>query len=219
MNWLRDVALAVVTQRREGDWLIANDLLEIIDADGSIELPGLKAGNDLNDLTRNAVRQHIGRRLGQCFRDQDRVELDRLVIDRECTLDALSRPSKHYRICQNVSANFSPDAPSEPQNISGVDPHYVESSEKNLFDDVTRESQNPISPDNSPDSPLMTPLMISRVSPDSPDVSNALHTRGRVHTHDPLLNVLRDHQGISGFDVPAESSIAATNEPRETLLI
>ena len=72
MNWLRDVALAVLTQRREGDWLIAVDLLEIIDADVSIELPGLKAGNDLdNELTRKAVLQQIGRKLKRCFGDQD----------------------------------------------------------------------------------------------------------------------------------------------------
>ena len=53
MNWLRDLALAVVCQGCADKWLIAKDLLEIIDADGSVEIPGLKDG----DVADDAVQQ------------------------------------------------------------------------------------------------------------------------------------------------------------------
>lgn len=44
MNWLRDVALAAIKRGHADSWIVAANLLEVIEADGTIEMPGLREG-------------------------------------------------------------------------------------------------------------------------------------------------------------------------------
>jgi hypothetical protein len=60
LNWLRDVALAAVRQHRKGVWLIANDVLNVLEADGTLEIPGFKDGCNLEDEATMRAPTHAG---------------------------------------------------------------------------------------------------------------------------------------------------------------
>jgi hypothetical protein len=97
LNWLRDVALAVVRQRRVGRWLIAADLLEVILADGAIEMPGMPDGARAEDeAVRTTVLLQTGRRLGRAFGDADDVAIDRLRIERQVYQDDAGHDRRRY---------------------------------------------------------------------------------------------------------------------------
>jgi len=214
MNWLRDVALAAIAQNREGEWLIAADLIDIIDADGGIDLPGLRDGCDLEDeRARKSALQHTGRRLKQCFGQQDRIELDQLVIDRECTIDEGRHERRRYRICQKVPLETAADGRSGIANISG-------GAHENLFDEDFRETRTAVAADSAADAPLTVPLMISRDAADAVDVLNNKYMRGR--THEPLIDVLcihQRHQRHSGDSDTSDAAAAGGTGTRETIIL
>lgn len=111
MNWLRDVALATVRQGRVGEWLIANDLLEVIDTEGSIKIPGVKEGEDIQDgAVRESALKQIGRRMTRAFKETKLLMLDNLQVEREDYHDSSRRERHHYRVTRGAEEKFSPDA-------------------------------------------------------------------------------------------------------------
>ncbi|MCH8840296.1 MAG: hypothetical protein IH831_06390, partial [Planctomycetes bacterium] len=92
--WLRNVALAVQRQKRLDDRLQTHELTTIIADDGyQVELPGLNEGEDLSDdATSKRAWQAMGRRLGSCFRNESRLEIEQFTIDREQVDDGGYKP-------------------------------------------------------------------------------------------------------------------------------
>jgi hypothetical protein len=102
LTWLRDVALAVMKVGRASEWLIASQLLELIDAAG-LDVPGLKASASIEDeSTRKTCQQQTGKRLGRCFNNDDLisvVKLDNLCIERRIYTDEQGREHrKEYMV-------------------------------------------------------------------------------------------------------------------------
>jgi hypothetical protein len=82
LNWLRDVALAVRDAGQLDAWLRAAQLADIL-AESSAELPGLPDGGAAEDEdVRKKILQAIGRRLGQCFRQERSAKNDGFEIER-----------------------------------------------------------------------------------------------------------------------------------------
>lgn len=83
--WLRGLALTVQRQGRLDDWVQTNELATIIADDGyQLEIPGLEEGEDLSDdATSKRAWQAMGKRLGSCFRNESRLEIEQFTIDRE----------------------------------------------------------------------------------------------------------------------------------------
>jgi hypothetical protein len=99
LNWLRDVGLAVVRQARVSRWLIATDLLDVIQIDGHVEVPGLREGAGVqDDAVHTAVLQQIGLRLRQAFCTQDVLTIDRLRIERQAYQDENRHERRRYRV-------------------------------------------------------------------------------------------------------------------------
>jgi hypothetical protein len=99
LNWLREVALAVIRQERAGTWMFASGLFNVIRRDGNIDVPGLRESASIEDeAARNAVLQQIGRRLSDAFGAEDRLTIDRLIIERETYRDEHRRERHRYRV-------------------------------------------------------------------------------------------------------------------------
>lgn len=98
LNWLRDVALAVINTGRTQEWLRASDLLEVL-VDSEIEIPGIKDGTHLdNEDERSSVLCCLGQKLGRPFkRGSDVVVVDGLTIERLEDTDGQGRSRKRYR--------------------------------------------------------------------------------------------------------------------------
>lgn len=98
LNWLRDVALAVIRARQDGKWLRAGDLVDLL-AEGGVDVPGLPEGGDPSDTNnRKAAQQAIGRKLGLCFRNGDTVTIDNLTVQRQVTYSEQFRADqKEYK--------------------------------------------------------------------------------------------------------------------------
>jgi len=199
LNWLRDVALAVVRRQQSGRWLIASDLLEAMDADGNIEIPGLKEGDDVaDDAVRKKCLQQIGRRLRRCFGETERIELDGLVIERNSSVDSESRQRYSYQITQHEPADVPPDtrkkSPITPSTDAG--------------EPLGEKEEISIPPDAPTDSPLMTPLINPREPADPAYVSGKDSTRGRACA-EPNENRYGTISGSGGFsgEQPSEVEI------------
>jgi hypothetical protein len=76
LTFLRKLALAVVSQERAGEALIASELYEIADA-ASIDIPGLKGPDD------DKGKRVIGSLMARLFKDLQTVEIDGLVVERK----------------------------------------------------------------------------------------------------------------------------------------
>jgi hypothetical protein len=100
LNWLRDVMLVLFKQQKQGQWIQATDIMEALDEDGEVEIPGLRDGRDITDAaTRQNVLQQIGRRLKRCFGSDENdvvIELDGMRMVRESYTDAEGRAAKRY---------------------------------------------------------------------------------------------------------------------------
>ena len=97
LNWLRDVAIAVVHAKQDGRWLRTNDLVDLL-MEHSVHIPGLPEDGDITDeAQRKAALQATGRKLGACFRSGDAVVLDDITIQRRETYNENARySSKEY---------------------------------------------------------------------------------------------------------------------------
>lgn len=51
LNWLRDVLQILARQGKSGQWLTANDILDALDEDGEIAIPGVKEGSNLEEAS------------------------------------------------------------------------------------------------------------------------------------------------------------------------
>ncbi len=76
LSWLRSIALAVVSNGREGDCLSATALAQV-GLDHGIAVPGV--GTDITD---DKLKLHIGTLLARCFRDGDQFLLDSIHVRR-----------------------------------------------------------------------------------------------------------------------------------------
>lgn len=98
LNWLRDLALEVQRAGGTGQSYRASDLADLL-FDTEVELPGMDPGGDLTDeLTRKAVLQAMGRRLGKCFQTGDLVVIDGMRITRVETEDPILRKTQRTYI-------------------------------------------------------------------------------------------------------------------------
>ena len=97
LNWLRDVAIAVVHAKQDGRWLRTNELIDTL-AEHGVHIPGLPEDGDISDdAQRKAALQATGRKLGACFRSGDEVVLDDITIRRRETYSETVRfSSKEY---------------------------------------------------------------------------------------------------------------------------
>jgi hypothetical protein len=98
LNWLRDVAIDVIRDRKAGAWLRASDLVDVI-AESGTETPGLPEHGDLTDPeTRENAQRATGRKLGLCFRPGDMLTLDGMTVERREWHDpARFKTVKEYR--------------------------------------------------------------------------------------------------------------------------
>lgn len=114
LNWLRDVALAVVRRGRLNEWLRAHDLLDIIGDAGDVEIPGVPADVNLDDDTdRMKAMRGIGRRMSQGFKGAAVLVIDGFDVERREGDDGCGRRLVETRFSA-VSA--SPASPA----ISGI---------------------------------------------------------------------------------------------------
>ena len=98
LNWLRDVAQAVVGAGKAGEWLRAYAILDIIGDDTGVEIPGLTDGANVeDDNVRGAVLGVMGRRFKKCFGDRESVEIGLLRIDRIESVDENCRRRFDYQ--------------------------------------------------------------------------------------------------------------------------
>lgn len=113
LTWLRAVALAAGVQRRLGEWLRPNGVLDIVSEAGDIEIPGHKDGEDIeNEDVRLKVYRAIGKRLGACFGgDGDLVDLGGYLVERRETPDEAGRTRKEYQFDLPHPTESSPSAP------------------------------------------------------------------------------------------------------------
>jgi hypothetical protein len=82
LNWLRDVAIAVVHAKQDVRWLRTNELVDTL-AEHSCHIPGLPEDGDISDeAQRKSALQATGRKLGTCFRSGNEVVLDDITIQR-----------------------------------------------------------------------------------------------------------------------------------------
>ena len=97
LNWLRDVALVVFRAKRTGSRLQANDLLTMLEGDGTVEIPGVGDANLGDEDVRTKALQAIGRRLSGCFRSGTDVVIDEIRVVRDVSADVMhSREIKGY---------------------------------------------------------------------------------------------------------------------------
>lgn len=83
LTWLRDLAIAVLRQQRDGQWMRTHALADVAETDGNIQIPGLQEGQDMtSELVRKTVLQAFGKRLKQCFREEGEVAIDDLAVSR-----------------------------------------------------------------------------------------------------------------------------------------
>ncbi len=91
MNWLRDVALAVVRAQRTDEGLRAGHLVDLL-AEAGVDVPGLPEGGDPSEPNnRKSAQQAVGRKLWQCFRNEDVVAIDSFTIRRQTTYNQQHR--------------------------------------------------------------------------------------------------------------------------------
>ena len=103
MNWLRDVALVLARLKRTDRWLIASDVLDALEADGSVDIPGLKEDGDLSDeAVRLGVLGQIGRRMKSAFGTREVLKIDHLQIERDSYQDERQRERNRYRVSKVV---------------------------------------------------------------------------------------------------------------------
>ncbi|TWU29650.1 hypothetical protein [Bythopirellula polymerisocia] len=188
LNWLREVVLAVDGQGKCDQWLIASDLVDIIEEAGDIEIPGLKETGDLGDEeVRRVVNQQMGRKLKQCFGDSSRRELDGFQVDREEYQDDASRTRHRYRVTQ-VGPADSPDDEDHMAQANGASRHQGSADQREA-----------VSPDEPPNGPLMGPLINPRVSPNPPNGSVKDISSKKIDSGDmDINNLLGPDRGIRG---------------------
>ena len=109
LNWLRDVAL-IITRERPNTWLKASDILNYIEFE-DVEIPGLKMDQEVDESNRLSIWMAIGRKISQCFKGQDKVETDGMVIIHD------SSYSSEYRKEQN-SYSFALATDCNPTEVS-----------------------------------------------------------------------------------------------------
>jgi hypothetical protein len=97
LNWARDLALAVVRAGWVGKSLLTSDLVELLEEDGTIEIPGLQDHQGLaDDNTRTTVLQSVGRRLKRAFGDEESISADHLRMRRQAFRDEYRRSRYCY---------------------------------------------------------------------------------------------------------------------------
>jgi len=87
LNWLRDVANAVESSGRVGQWLRANQVVDAIQGNSSIEIPGLRHGDIEDPCIRDNVFRAVGLRLSKCLGDASKSEVDGFIVERRTTTD------------------------------------------------------------------------------------------------------------------------------------
>ena len=136
--------------------------MEIIDADGSIGIPGLKDDESPADEdVRNVLLIQIGRKLKRCFGESDKLNFDGFLIEREDWLDDSSRPRHRYQVVAGADSGSSLDAPLD----APLDREQLPVGESTDFG-----VENPKT-EISLDAPLDAPLDKTRVSLDPLDTS------------------------------------------------
>ena len=189
LNWLREVALIVIREKRSGQSLMASDLLDLLEEDSSIEIPGLREGADpSDDKVRRSVLQQIGRKLGRCYKDQNTLSLDGILIGRSRFKDEESRPRWQYNFSRNEPCYTPPNSFGQAQ------------TDKALSRENTPVGGHELShPTNTPpDSPLITPLINPREPPNPPIGSGKAYMRAR-DSADSILTRYGPVRGLGGL--------------------
>jgi len=99
LNWLRDVALAVIKAGEDGRWLRVARIVELIRDEPDIELPGLVGDRamDPGDPARS-INGSTGKKLKSCFKHGKSVHVDSMEIERKVAFDEdVKREISSYR--------------------------------------------------------------------------------------------------------------------------
>lgn len=133
LNWLRDVAIAVVHAKQDGRWLRTNDLIDTL-AEHGVRIPGLPEDGDISEKTqRDSALQATGRKLGTCFRSGDEVILDDITIQRRETYNEnLRYSSKEYMFVaakrEGPSTPTAADSPATAAKSEASGPNRAKSA-------------------------------------------------------------------------------------------
>lgn len=130
LNWLRDVAKAVMKAGADGHQLATHHIVDVLEKEG-VAIPGLPEDADLTaDDIRKIVWQATGRRLGQCFNggDESPILIDgRYSVTRVKSYDPLNRRDKSEYVFTVVSSTgVAPDAASVDGTTSGAETPSME---------------------------------------------------------------------------------------------
>jgi Primase C terminal 1 (PriCT-1)/Bifunctional DNA primase/polymerase, N-terminal len=92
LSWLRAIALAAIERGYEGRYLSASELRELS------ELVGLAVPNARTETTEEQVARIIGKHLGFCFKERDRLQLDSIKARRHIQRDYNRYRHKTYDV-------------------------------------------------------------------------------------------------------------------------
>jgi Bifunctional DNA primase/polymerase, N-terminal len=177
LTWLRELVIAIDRRDRLDGWLRATEVLGVLIAVGSTDIPGACGEDaDLDDPnTCKKAARGIGRRLAQCFQDRSSLTIDAFLIERREETDELGRPRRTIRVTRPESSK----TPKSPQ----VGPKTIP-NEKHGF---------PKFPKGLPTSVISSEgdTYISGMGIDSGTSGNGGTTSGKPST--PPLSQVQDH--------------------------
>ncbi len=148
LGWLRGVALVVKRKGRCGQWLRTSDMLDLLEDEPCVDIPGMREDADLTDQqTRSSVLQACGRRLKQCFK-HDALVIDGIAVRRRIV--QVQRQVGYGGLKETPEYCFG-----EPTPTNGDDPLPDPALiEPELAPD--KPHSRPDAPDRTPPSTIMT---------------------------------------------------------------
>lgn len=125
LNWMRDVAMAIARSGGLKHCMQTRQIVSILEADGTVDIPGLREGQDASDdAVRKGMLQAVGKRFGQAFNnsvampgrpDVFTVTVDGFSIERETIADhQRGRQVKKYLFARSSDQT----APPEEANVA-----------------------------------------------------------------------------------------------------
>ncbi len=121
LNWLRDVSLAVVSAAENGKWLRVHQILSVLEAADSIDIPGVNPDADLsNEKNWKKALQGIGRRFAMCFKANSFLKVDSVDIQRDEQRDKNQYKTVHLYMFRKTGTH-PPEPPIPPEESENSD--------------------------------------------------------------------------------------------------
>ena len=145
LNLLRDIGNLVTHSSKQGEWLRANDLLDLME-DKEMVIQLVKEGEDFSDdVVRTKALTSLGRKIGSCFKSQHEISIDSIKIERLITKQSRGDGSgpqdvKEYRFTPLSSPYKASKKPLAASNAS-MDTNILEKSKEDSSDIIYETSE------------------------------------------------------------------------------